>query len=77
MSPGDESYGQPYFYVNPWPQLDPVKLPLAPSPGHWHRDGFVGAIATGDEIIKLGDIRGGLSQFVADAFEIGRSQLGV
>ncbi len=76
MSPGDESYGQPYFYVNPWPYLNAIDLPDAPAPGHWHTDGFVGAIATGEEILKLGYIKDELSQFLANAFEIGRGQLG-
>ena len=76
MAPGDESYDQPYFYVNPWPHLDPVGLPPAPAPGHWHQDGFVGAIATAEEILKLSDIRGELPKFIAMAFGIGRSQLG-
>ncbi len=76
LSPGDESYNQPYFYVNPWPHLDPDKLPPAPAPGHWHRDGFVGAIATGEEILTLSDIQSQLPLFVANAFEIGRDQLG-
>ncbi len=34
LSPGDEAYDQPYFYVNPWPHLDPAGLPQAPRPGH-------------------------------------------
>jgi hypothetical protein len=76
MSPGDESYNQPYFYVNPWPHLEPTNLPPAPQPGHWHRTGFVGAIATGAEILHLGDIQSELSQFVTNAFEIGHGQLG-
>lgn len=76
MAPGDESYDQPYFYVNPWPHLDPVGLPPVPAPGHWHRDGFVGAIATAEGILKLSDIQGELPNFIAKAFGIGRSQLG-
>lgn len=76
LSPGDESYNQPYFYVNPWPHLDPTKLPPAPAPGHWHVEGFVGVIATGEEILTLSDIQSQLPLFVENAFGIGRDQLG-
>ena len=50
LSPGDSSYDQPYFYVNPWPSIVASELPLAPTPGHWHTDGFVGLIATAEEV---------------------------
>ncbi len=77
MSPGDESYDQPYFYIYPFPQLDAADLPALPSPGHWHREGFVGAIATAGEILSLPKIGDALPQFIADAFLIGRQKLGV
>ncbi len=77
LSPGDESYDQPYFYINPWPHLDPSGLPDLPAPGHWHTEGFVGAIATGEEVLMLDDIAQGLPHFISRAFEIGRNQLGV
>ena len=77
MSPGDESYGQPYFYINPWPHLDAFDLPEAPAPGHWHTAGFVGAIATGDEVLSLKTIEPGLGTFISTAFGIGRQRLGV
>ncbi len=75
MSPGDENYNQPYFYINPWPQLDPEELPSAPAPGHWHRQGFVGAIATADEILTLSDIVKELPLFIDGTFAIGREKL--
>ena len=77
MSPGDESYDQPYFYINPWPHMDPSGLPKPPAPGHWHTEGFVGAIATGEEILTLEDVSRGLHNFVKRAFDIGRQQIGV
>lgn len=76
MSPGDESYGQPYFYINPWPHLDAADLPVLPPPGHWHTQGFVGAIATGEEVLSLSDIETGLPEFISAAFAIGREKLG-
>ena len=77
MSPGDGSYDQPYFYVNPWPQLDTNDLPDLPVPGHWHSEGFVGAIATADEVLTLEDINTQLPAFVKAAFAIGREKLGI
>ena len=76
LSPGDESYDQPYFYINPWPHLDPSDLPDLPDPGHWHTQGFVGAIATGDEVLTLDDIAQGLPQFIGRAFDVGQARLG-
>ncbi len=75
MSPGDESYGLPHFYINPWPHLDPKDLPGAPHPGHWHTDGYVGAVATADQILKFDDIPNVLERFVETAFLVGRAQL--
>lgn len=77
LSPGDESYEQPYVYINPWPHLATDGLPPLPAPGHWHSEGFVGAIATGEEILTLDKIEAGLSGFVAGAFDIGRKKLGM
>lgn len=75
MSPGDEAYTQPYFYINPWPHLDPAGLPDAPPPGHWHIQGFVGAIATGEEVLSTEDTEKALSSFLKNAFAIGHALL--
>ena len=75
MSPGDESYGQPYVYVNPWPHLDPADLPDPPHPGHWHTDGYVGAVATAEQILTLVDLPDALLSFVESAFAVGRAGL--
>lgn len=75
MSPGDESYGQPYFYVNPWPHLDRADLPDPPHPGHWHTQGYVGAVATADQILTVDDIPSSLEGFIESAFVVGRAQL--
>ena len=76
LSPGDTSYGQPYFYVNPWPRLDANDLPGLPGPGHWHSEGFVGAILTGTELSAAPDMAEAAESFVAEAFAIGRAKLG-
>ncbi len=76
FSPGDQSYDQPYFYVNPWPHLAAQSLPDAVRPGHWHTEGFVGMIATGEEILSLDDIRAGTEAFLRASFDSGRSASG-
>ena len=75
VSPGDEFYAQPYVYVSPWPRLE-GSLPDLPPPGHWHTEGFFGAVATGEEILAMKDRGKALLAFITAAFEIGRSRLG-
>jgi hypothetical protein len=77
MSPGDENYAQPYFYISPWPRIDDARLPPLPPPGHWHTQGFLGAVTTGDEILALKNRGLELMGFVDAAFEIGCEYLGV
>ncbi len=44
LSPGDDSYDRPYWYVTPWPWPPAdVELPDLPS-GFWHRDHWTGAV---------------------------------
>ncbi|MEX3010058.1 hypothetical protein [Hoeflea sp. TYP-13] len=76
MSPGDNNYQEPYFYINPWPHPDAAKLPSLPAPGHWHTAGFVGAVATASEILTLEDREDGLATFIDVAFAVGRDALG-
>jgi len=54
LSPGDDTYPQPYWYVSPYPYpKDPV-LGELPSPGRWHRNGFFAAVLTGCDLIAGG-----------------------
>ncbi len=77
MSPGDGTYAEPYVYINPWPPLAFDDLPGLPPPGHWHTEGFVGAVATGTQLLTLADRRGGLIAFIAGTIEAGRRKLAV
>lgn len=47
LSPGDDSYAQPYFYVTAWPAPPTDNLPALPL-GEWHTLGWVGAILTAE-----------------------------
>jgi hypothetical protein len=43
-SPGDESCGEPYWYVNHYPATTRRNLPPLAGGGSWHTEGWVGAI---------------------------------
>jgi hypothetical protein len=53
LSLGDDSIAEPYFYVTAWPAR--ASLPDLPAGGHWHRQGFTGAVLTGSEVVAAGD----------------------
>ena len=54
LSPGDDSYPQPYFYVTPWPYpKQGTKLPALPSGGRWHTDDWTGAVLTRASICAI------------------------
>jgi hypothetical protein len=68
MSPGDDGYAEPYFYINPWPHLDKDDLPAAVQPGHWHVEDYVGLIATASEISRNDDMTSQIDDFVMRSF---------
>ncbi len=51
MSPGDENYDQPYFYVNSWPFVEEDRLKPLPY-GSWHVDDWVGAVLLSEEVVR-------------------------
>ena len=50
LSPGDDSYGEPYYYVGPYPSptATPRPLPI----GTWHTSSWWGAALAGSDIVK-------------------------
>jgi len=54
LSPGDENYSKPYFYITPWPypEVSENDLPELPGGGEWHLKGWVGAILQSTELVK-------------------------
>jgi hypothetical protein len=52
LSPGDNNYALPYFYVTPWPHPN-VKFLSSENlaGGKWHTKGWVGAVLTADKIV--------------------------
>lgn len=77
LSPGDEFYAEPYFYANPWPAPAVEGLPALPAPGGWHSDGFVGAVATGSDVVAQPDQAQAVRTFLNRAIAAGREALGV
>ena len=51
LSPGDDGYAEPYWYVSPWPYPEPGSLPPLESGGHWHTEGYTSAIFTGSALL--------------------------
>ncbi|HEX3162239.1 MAG TPA: hypothetical protein VHQ92_06655 [Pseudolabrys sp.] len=51
LSPGDEYYPEPYFYVSVYPKPDPAMLPTLPMFGHWHTHEFMAAVVPAHKIV--------------------------
>ena len=48
LSPGDDHYDEPYFYVTPWPLPEGALLPDLPSGGFWRSGDFSGRGSDGE-----------------------------
>jgi hypothetical protein len=51
LSPGDDGYAEPYWYVSPWPYPEQSALPALEFGGHWHTKGYTSAILTGSDLV--------------------------
>lgn len=67
LSPGDQSYAEPYFYCTPWPTPD--RLPEAPAQTHWHTEGFVSLVCPVSRIDRVTKIGAVLTAAVKVAYE--------
>jgi hypothetical protein len=76
LSPGDDYYAQPYFYLSPYPKPDTANLPELPPGGRWHTREFFGAVATAVDLLALEDPRGALYQVLEAAFAESLKRLG-
>jgi hypothetical protein len=52
LSPGDQRYADPYFYVSPWPY--PAGVLPALASGFWHTAGWTGAVLPSGSIEATG-----------------------
>ena len=67
LSPGDISYNEPYFYVQPSPAPPPGKLPPMPEPGRWHVKGFTAAILPAQRIMAAQARQTFVEKFLVEA----------
>jgi hypothetical protein len=54
MTPGDQYYAEPYYYVTPWPYPDQPVLPQLDG-GSWHTEEWIGAVLTGTQVASAGE----------------------
>ena len=52
LSPGDDSYPEPYYYVTPYPYPPSRTQPGLPA-GRWHTAGWFGAVLRGSDFAPL------------------------
>jgi hypothetical protein len=69
LSPGDEYYDEPYFYVSVYPEPDPAALPSLPMLGHWHLRDFMAAIATAHKIVAAKNQQAETDDFLRAAID--------
>lgn len=69
LSPGDDYYDEPYFYVSVYPKPDAAALPALPALGHWHQRDFVGAVATARNIVAASNPQTAADEFLGAAVD--------
>jgi hypothetical protein len=67
LSPGDEYYDEPYFYVSVYPKPDPAVLPTLPMLGHWHIHEFTAAVVPAHRILASKTQMAETDEFLRDA----------
>jgi Family of unknown function (DUF5996) len=69
LSPGDDYYDEPYFYVSVYPKPDGT-LPPLPALAHWHSRDFTAAVATADKIVAAMDQKKETEEYLQGAVDI-------
>ena len=67
LSPGDESYHEPYWYVGPNPRPDVSNAPNLGGGGRWHTAGWIGAALPASDFVDAQDQRAQVKLFVESA----------
>lgn len=62
LSPGDEGYSEPYFYVNSWPYIEEETLDDIPF-GKWHTENWIGAVLTLSELWETQEQESAVNEF--------------
>ena len=76
MSPGDGAYDEPYWYVTPYPIPDGVSLAPLGGGGHWHTEGWTGAVLNASSLESDGAQQARqLAEFLQSAFDASEALL--
>ena len=70
LSPGDEYYDEPYFYVSVYPKPDSAALPHVPKLGHWHTYEFTAAVAPAHQIVAANNQKDEVDEFLRAAVDV-------
>jgi hypothetical protein len=70
LSPGDEYYDEPYFYVSVYPRPDSAALPRLPKIGHWHTLEFTAAVAPAHQIVAANNQKDEVDEFLKVAVDV-------
>ncbi|MFK7844108.1 MAG: DUF5996 family protein [Rhodothermales bacterium] len=73
--PGDSGYEEPYIYVTPWPYPENPTLTELPA-GHWHQEGWFGAVLVFSEITAAEEQEGKVLAFTRTAIQSSKQFLG-
>lgn len=75
LSPGDDSYDEPYWYVGPWPHPSPDEWPTLRGGGRWHSAGFVAAVLPASAFTPENNQPRRLDEFLTSAIEASQELL--
>lgn len=67
LSPGDTTYPEPYWYATAWPKPPADTVMAELSHGHWHTEGFTGAILTAEALLASEDQYGTVDLYFRQA----------
>jgi hypothetical protein len=70
LSPGDEYYDEPYFYVSVYPKPDSASLPRLPKLGHWHTYEFTAAVAPAHQIVAANNQEDEVDEFLRGTVDV-------
>ena len=76
QSPGDNSYSEPYWYVGPFPYPSTREFPPVAGGGHWHTEGWLGAVLPASGFVAATDQRPQVVSFIDSAVAACRTLLG-
>jgi len=80
MTPGDDYYDVPYFYVNPWPRRAGTDLPALAGGGIWHTEDWFGAVLPAGALLASGGSGSQperVTKYLESALLSGKSLLGL